>query len=142
MTTFSYTLELDDGEHSTLGTALAMLKNDCLEQLEATPGAPYKARLRNIERIEKKLDVGARQTSGNAFGAGFGSTLNAVGIHRPVGHSAYVVLAEIPQPWRDQFQEALRGSACPVVEGAGPCAHAHDWQSWERGEWYDRPGPQ
>lgn len=141
MTTFSHTITLDDSERSTLSTALAMLKDDCLEQLETTPGAPYKARLRNIERIEKKLEEGARQTSGNAFGAGFGSTLNAVGIHRPVGRSAYVVLAEIPQPWRDQFQEALRGSACPVVEGAGPCAHAHDWQSWVRGEWYGRPGP-
>ncbi len=86
------------------------------DYFETAPGAPYKARLRNIERIEKKLEEGARQTSGNAFGAGFGSTLNAIGIHRPVGRSAYVVLAEIPQPWRDQFQEVLRGSACPVVE--------------------------
>lgn len=96
MTTFSHTITLDDSEHSTLSTALAMLKDDCLEQMETNPGAPYKARLRNIERIEKKLDEGARQMSGNAFGAGFGSTLNAVGIHRPVGRSAYVVLAEIP----------------------------------------------
>lgn len=71
MTTFSYTITLDDGEHTTLCAALAMLKNDCLEQLETTPGAPYKARLRNIERIGKKLDEGTRQTSGHSFGAGF-----------------------------------------------------------------------
>jgi hypothetical protein len=71
MTTFNYTITLNDGEHTTLCAALAMLKDDCLEQLETTPGAPYKARLRNIERIEKKLDEGARQTSGHSFGAGF-----------------------------------------------------------------------
>lgn len=38
--------------------------------------------------------------------------LTAVSIHRPASRRAYVVLAEIPQPWREQFQEALRGSAC------------------------------
>ena len=67
--------------------------------------------------------------------------LAAVSIHRPESRSAYVVLAEIPQPWRDQFQEALRGSACPLVEGLGHCAYGHDWQAWVRDEWYDRPGP-
>ena len=70
MTTYSYTITLDDSEHSTLSAALAMLKDDCLEQLETAPGAPYEAQLRNIERIEKKLDEGARQTSGNNFGGG------------------------------------------------------------------------
>ena len=67
--------------------------------------------------------------------------LTAVSIHRPESRSAYVVLAEIPHPWRDQFQEALRGSACPHVEGLGNCAYDHDWQAWVRNEWYDRPGP-
>ena len=67
MTTYSYTIELDDSERITLRSALDMLKNDCLEQLEATPGAPCKARLRGIASMEAKLDEGARQTSGNAF---------------------------------------------------------------------------
>ncbi len=40
MTTFSYTLELDDGDHSTLSTALAMLKKNCLGQLETTLNRP------------------------------------------------------------------------------------------------------
>ncbi len=71
MTTFGYTITLSDGEHTTLCAALAMLKDDCLEQLETTPGAPYKARLRNILNIENKLDEGARQTSWHSFGAGF-----------------------------------------------------------------------
>ena len=67
--------------------------------------------------------------------------LSAVSIHRPESGSAYVVLAEIAQPWRDQFQEALRSSACPLVEGVGHWAHEHDWQVWVRDEWYHRPGP-
>lgn len=70
MTTFSHTITLSDGERSTLSAALAMLKEDCLDRLEITPGAPCKAHLRDIERIKKKLDEGARQTSGNNFGGG------------------------------------------------------------------------
>lgn len=62
-------------------------------------------------------------------------------IHRPEGRSTYVVQAEIPQPWREQFQQALRGSACPLVEGVGHCACDHDWQAWVRDEWYSRPRP-
>lgn len=69
MTTFSCTITIDDGECLTLCTALTMLKADCLEQMETDPGPPYKARLRNIERIQKKLEAGLQQTSGNNFGA-------------------------------------------------------------------------
>lgn len=67
--------------------------------------------------------------------------LSTVSTHRPDSRSAYVVLAEIPQPWRDQFQQALRDSACPLVEGVGHCAYDHDWQAWVRDEWYGRPRP-
>jgi hypothetical protein len=66
--------------------------------------------------------------------------LASVPIHRP-GSGAYVVLAEIAQPWRDQFTAALRGSAAPLIDGAGPCAWAHDWQQWVAGTWHHRPGP-
>ena len=45
--------------------------------------------------------------------------LASVPIHRP-GSGAYVVLAEIAQPWRNQFTAALRGSAAPLIDGAGP----------------------
>ncbi len=71
MTTYSHTIELNDSERSTLSAALARLKNECLEQMEIAPGAPYKAQLRNIASIETKIDASARQTSGHAFGAGF-----------------------------------------------------------------------
>ena len=41
--------------------------------------------------------------------------LASIPIHRP-GSGAYVVLAEIAQPWRDQFAAALRGSAAPLID--------------------------
>ncbi len=66
--------------------------------------------------------------------------LDSVPIHRR-GSGGYVVLAEIAQPWRDQFAAALRGSAAPLIDGAGPCAWAHDWQQWVVGTWHQRPGP-
>ena len=66
--------------------------------------------------------------------------LASVPIHRP-GSGAYVVLAEIAQPWRNQFTAALLGSAAPLIDGAGPCAWAHDWQQWVAGTWHQRPGP-
>src|SRR6218665_3509164 len=66
--------------------------------------------------------------------------LASVPIHRP-GSSSYVVLAEVPEPWRDQFAAALRGGAAPLIEGAGPCAWVRDWQQWGAGTWHQRPGP-
>lgn len=66
--------------------------------------------------------------------------LAAVPVHRQ-GGGAFVVLAEIPLPWRDQFASALRGSAAPRIDGEGPCAWAWDWQQWVAGTWHQRPGP-
>src|SRR6218665_2423097 len=66
--------------------------------------------------------------------------LASVPIHRP-GSSSYVVLAEVPEPWRDQFAGALRGSAAPLIEGAGPCARVRDWRQWVAGTRQQRPGP-
>lgn len=68
--------------------------------------------------------------------------LAAVPIYQTETSHAYVVLAEIPQPLRDQFADALRGSAAPLVEGAGACAWAHDWQQWVAGTWHQRSGPE
>lgn len=58
--------------------------------------------------------------------------LAAVPIHHLAGGSSYVVLAEIPAPWRDQFGKALSGSAGPRVNGAW-CAWAWDWEGWVMG---------
>ena len=49
---------------------------------------------------------------------------------------AYVALADIPAPWRHQFEQALRGSAAPAVPDVGPCAWLTDWQQWVMGSWH------
>lgn len=67
--------------------------------------------------------------------------LRAVPVHETLGSLPYIMVADIPEPFRGQFAEALRGSASPLVSGAGPCAYAHDWQQWVAGTWHDRPGP-
>ena len=56
----------------------------------------------------------------------------AVPVHERDGRPLYVILDDIPQPWRDQFWAALRGSQCPKVEGVERAAYAWDWQSWVR----------
>jgi hypothetical protein len=43
------------------------------------------------------------------------------------------MLNNIPQPWYDTFRSALRGSCCPVIDGAGQCAWATDWNDWLKG---------
>lgn len=58
------------------------------------------------------------------------------------GRPFYVRVADIPEPWRQHFMHALRGSACPVIAGEGDCAHSHDWRAWVQDRWYfGRMGP-
>lgn len=67
----------------------------------------------------------------------------AVPVHHHKGRAYFVVLDEIPQPWRKQFIGALHGSACPVFDGFGPCAYSWDWDLWVRGNWRgESQGPQ
>jgi hypothetical protein len=56
----------------------------------------------------------------------------AVPVQERDGRPFYVIVDDIPQPWRDQFWEALRGSQCPTVEGVERAAYVWDWQSWVR----------
>jgi hypothetical protein len=65
----------------------------------------------------------------------------AVPVHTRAGQSAFVRIMDIPNPWRNQFIAALHGSACPVVDGAGPVAFAHDWQAWTETRWPGRSAP-
>ncbi len=67
MTTFSYTIELDDSERITLDAALAMLKDACELQIAAKTEAPAHAHLRNIASVQNKLTNGGHQVSGSTF---------------------------------------------------------------------------
>lgn len=59
--------------------------------------------------------------------------LQAVPVKVREGFSSYVRLADIPQPWRDRFRTALRGSGCPAIDGEGDCAYERDWSDWLQG---------
>ncbi len=66
----------------------------------------------------------------------------AVPVHEQDGRPNHVDLADIPQPWRDQFWTALYGSQCPKIEGIERAAYAWDWKSWVTDSWYGgRNGP-
>lgn len=49
------------------------------------------------------------------------------------GRPFAIRLRDIPQPWQGRFHTALRGAACPVIEGEGLCAYVWDWQDWLQG---------
>ncbi|MFL9910454.1 hypothetical protein [Paraburkholderia sp. RL17-337-BIB-A] len=40
----------------------------------------------------------------------------------------YVRVDEIPEPVRTEFRAWLRLAQCPVIDGEGPCAYAHDFE--------------
>ena len=66
----------------------------------------------------------------------------AVPVREYRGRPFYVRIEDVPAPWRQQFERALIGSAQPVIDGAGACAHAYDWKSWANDTWYGgRNGP-
>ena len=67
MTTFRYTVELDDPERIALHIALALLKQECEMQIAQQPCAPYVAWLRAMTSIKHKLEAGAQQTSASAL---------------------------------------------------------------------------
>ena len=64
MTTFSYTLVLDDTESSALDAALDMLIERCVHELASGPRAPYGAWKQSASRIKSRLYEHTRQTSG------------------------------------------------------------------------------
>jgi hypothetical protein len=61
----------------------------------------------------------------------------------------YVRLADIPEPYRQQFDRSLIGCTIPCVPGepAQGCVFAHDWRAWLGGfdpgmtEWGRRRPP-
>lgn len=71
MTTFRYTVELDDDECIVLHAALALLRQECEMQIAKQPCAPYLAWHHATASIKNKIDAGAQQVSTSAFHAGF-----------------------------------------------------------------------
>lgn len=67
MTTFSYTIELDDSERIMLDDALAVLKEECDLQIAKEQGAPYHAHLRSIASVKKKLVNSGQEMSGRSL---------------------------------------------------------------------------
>lgn len=65
MTTYSYTLVLNDTEMIALEQALHLMLTHCEHKLATEPGAPYYAWRDSVKRMQARLYANARQTSGN-----------------------------------------------------------------------------
>lgn len=61
------------------------------------------------------------------------------------GTPYFIRLADVPEPWRNQFVRALtdKNRPRPYLEGEVDLqiAYAYDWQSWAHHCWYDKEGP-
>lgn len=68
MTTFQYTLTLDDNDMGAITHAIDFYMAECIKQTEAGAGAPYWSHLSSLKEIRERRYENARQTSGNTFG--------------------------------------------------------------------------
>ena len=67
MTTYRYSIDVDDGEMIALSAALEMYLRHCNEQLAEGPKAPYFAHRHSILDIQKRLYDKATRTSWSKF---------------------------------------------------------------------------
>lgn len=67
MTTFSYTIVLDDSESITLDAALDLLLEKCDKELSKGPKPPFAAWRSNIIKIRRKLNENVELMSTNNF---------------------------------------------------------------------------
>jgi hypothetical protein len=67
MTTFSYTLVLNDSEMITLEAALKLMADHCDREIKTDPRPPFLAWRHNVEQIQSRLFSRARQTSGGGI---------------------------------------------------------------------------
>lgn len=67
MTTYDYTIILDDGESIMLEAALKQMIKLCQVKLDEGAGAPYWAHKRSAENVLARLHKNCVQTSGNNF---------------------------------------------------------------------------
>lgn len=66
--------------------------------------------------------------------------LAAVPIHAPVRGPTYILISDIPQPWRDEFVAAIQGKSRPQIPTDVAIAYAFTWKDWVRGK-LKQPGP-
>jgi hypothetical protein len=67
MTTYQYTITLNDSEAIALKAALVLMIKHCQEQLDEGAKAPFWAHKHSAQNILKKLYDNTIQTSGNNF---------------------------------------------------------------------------
>jgi hypothetical protein len=67
MTTYSYTLELNDSEVIMLGAALQMMLEHCRHEIDVEPRAPFIAWQISAQDVLSRLDDNAQQTSANTL---------------------------------------------------------------------------
>lgn len=84
MTTYSYSLVLDDSELIALEAALDMLLERCGHELESEPRAPYWAWRESANRIKSRIYERARQTSGQSIDPFTGETKIWVNLPGPL----------------------------------------------------------
>lgn len=54
---------------------------------------------------------------------------SSVPVHKHGGRQ-FVRLAEISEPWRGQFRDALLGAPAPAIDDDSDLADARDWKAW------------
>jgi hypothetical protein len=67
MTTFAYTITMDDSEVIMLQAALELMIKHCQNKLDEGAGAPYWAHKHSAQSVLEKLYDDTIQTSGNNF---------------------------------------------------------------------------
>jgi hypothetical protein len=67
MTTFAYTITVNDSESIMLKAALELMIKHCQEKLDQGEGAPYWAHKNSAQSVLDRLDDNAIQTSGSNF---------------------------------------------------------------------------
>ncbi len=67
MTTYSYTITLNDSEAIMIKAALELMIKHCQEKLDEGAGAPYWAHKHSAQNVLDKLYDNTIQTSGNNF---------------------------------------------------------------------------
>ena len=67
VTTFGYTLHLNDSKCLALGAALELLANECNLHIANDQNYPSVSYLKSIASIQDKLKAGAQQQSGSTF---------------------------------------------------------------------------